>query len=75
MDKKLAIKELKDIKKNLKDKNQLKAIQFVIEILQNMSDLEILENASECIGLTTNTSFLDVYNRLKDVIKTIEGED
>ena len=69
MDKKLVIKELKNIKKDLKDANQIKAIQFAIETLQNMSDLEILRNASECIALTTNTSFLDVYNRLKDIKK------
>ena len=63
------IKELKNIKKDLKDTNQIKAIQFAIETLQNISDLEILENASECIALSTNTSFLDVYNRLKYTIK------
>lgn len=69
MNKNLVIKELKCIKKDLKNKNQLKAIQFAIETLENMSDLEILENASECIALSTNTSFLDVYNELKNVIK------
>lgn len=74
MNKKLAIKELKDVKKNLKDANQLKAIQFAIETLQNMSDLEILEYASECIALSTNTPFLEVYDGLKKLIKNNRKE-
>ena len=74
MDKKLAIKELKYIKKDLKDANQLKAIQFAIETLQNMSDLEILEYASECIALSTNTPFLEVYDGLKKLIKNNRKE-
>lgn len=71
MDKKSAIEILECIRDDLGDNMMpecLKAINYAIETLENLSELEILENASRKIALMANETPERVYN---DIINTL----
>lgn len=70
MDKESAIEILECIKDDFSDMMPecLKAINYAIETLKNLSELEILENASRKIALMTNEMPERVYN---DIINTL----
>lgn len=71
MDKESAIEILECIREDLGDNMMpecLKAINYAIETLKNLSELEILENASRKIALTFGETPEWVYN---DIINTL----
>lgn len=70
MDKESAIEILECIKDDFSDMMPecLKAINYAIETLKNLSELEILENASRKIALTFGETPEWVYN---DIINTL----
>lgn len=71
MDKESAIEILECIRDDLGDNMMsecLKAINYAIETLKNLSELEILENASRKMALMTNETPERVYN---DIINTL----
>lgn len=75
MDKKSVIKELKKIRENLLDTEQLKAINYAVKIFEASSDLELLKIEAEHIALAFGEDSTTIYDELTNTLCHINQED
>lgn len=76
MDKESAIEILECIKDDFSDMMPecLKAINYAIETLKNLSELEILENASRKIALILGETPECVYNEIINILPKLNSD-
>jgi len=75
MDKKSVIKELEKARENLLDAEQLKAINYAIEILKASSDLKLLRIEAEHMALAFGENSTTIYDELTNTLRHINRED